>query len=131
MKVQPKIGTTLEKEFVVEPAHAIDFANNQMPAVLCTPWLIWFLEHTAREAVLPCLEAGESTVGTEIEISHLAPTPVGLTVTCRARIVQVEEGRVSFQLEARDRHEVIAKGFHKLQIIRADRFARRVERKKA
>ena len=131
MKEQPRIGTTAEKEFAVEPAHAIDFANHQMPAVLCTPWLIWFLEHTAREAVLPFLEAGESTVGTEIEISHLAPTPVGQTVTCKARIVQVEGCRVSFQLEARDEQELIAKGFHKLQIIRVDRFARRVQRKKA
>ena len=51
-----------EQQFVVEPRHAIDFATGGMPAVLSTPWLIWFLEHAAREAVLPSLEPGESTV---------------------------------------------------------------------
>ncbi len=130
MKINPKIGTSSEKQFLVESTHAIDFADEQMPAVLCTPWLIWFLEHTARDAVLPCLEPGESTVGTNIEINHLAATPVGNTVTCLARIIHVEGNQVSFQLEARDEHEVIAKGFHKLQVIQADRFASRIQRKK-
>lgn len=130
MKSKPKIGSTSEKQFVVEPTHAIDFADELMPAVLCTPWLIWFLEHTARDALLPCLESGESTVGTNVEVSHLAATPVGNTVTCLARIIHVEGNQVSFQLEARDEHEVIAKGFHKLQVIRVDRFAARVQSKK-
>jgi predicted thioesterase len=57
--------------------HAIDFAEGGTPAVLSTPWLIWFLEHAARAAVLPLLEPGESTVGMEIQVQHLAPTPVG------------------------------------------------------
>ncbi|MBM3832680.1 MAG: thioesterase [Verrucomicrobia bacterium] len=130
MKTKPKLGAICQKQFVVERSHAIDFADDKMPAVLCTPWLIWFLEHTAREAVLPWLENGESTVGIEIEISHLAPTPVGQTVTCLARVVHADGARVSFQLEARDQHELIARGSHKLQIIRVDRFASRVHRKR-
>jgi fluoroacetyl-CoA thioesterase len=130
MKVPPKIGTTAEKQFVVERLHAIDFADDRMPAVLSTPWLIWFLEHTAREAVLAWLDSDESTVGTSVEINHLAPTPVGQKVTCRARVVRVEDTRISFQLEARDEQELIAMGFHMLQIINLDRFANRVQRKK-
>src|SRR5262249_42231923 len=62
MNGSPKIGTAAAHTFVVEPKHAIDFADDRMPAVLCTPWLIWFLEHAARAAVLPFLEADESTV---------------------------------------------------------------------
>jgi fluoroacetyl-CoA thioesterase len=131
VKSKPKIAAASEKQFVVESAHAIDFADEQMPAVLCTPSLIWFLEHTAREAVLPCLESGESTVGINVEVSHLAATPVRSTVTCVARIIHVEGNQVSFQLEARDEIEVIAKGFHKLQVIRVDRFAARVQKKKS
>ena len=77
MKSSPKTGTTGEQRFVVEPKHTIDFADGRMPAVLCTPWLIWFLEHAARDAVLPFLKPGESTVGTFLEVRHLAPTPVG------------------------------------------------------
>ena len=77
MKGRPKIGMTGEQQFLVEPKHAIDFTDGRMPAVLCTPWLIWFLEHAAREAVLPFLSPGESTVGTSVEVRHTAPTPVG------------------------------------------------------
>ncbi|GIW91389.1 MAG: thioesterase [Pirellulaceae bacterium] len=124
-----KIGTTAEEQVVVGREHTIDFADEQMPAVLATPWLIWFLEHAARKAVLPSLEPGESTVGTFVEIQHLAPTPVGQSVVCQAKVVQVDGPSVSFQLEAHDAHETVARGFHRLRIIRVDRFARRVQAK--
>lgn len=129
MRSLPKIGAVGEQRFVVEPKHAIDFADYEMPAVLCTPWLIWFLEHAARAAVLPCLEAGESTVGTEIEVQHFAATPLGQAVVCQARVVRVDGPEVWFQLEARDEAETVAKGFHKLRIICKDRFATRVRQK--
>ena len=77
MKRSPRVGETGELSFVVTEQHAIDFADNQMPAVLSTPWLIWFLEHAAREAMLPLLEEGESTVGVHVDVEHLAPTPLG------------------------------------------------------
>ncbi len=97
-----------------------------MPAVLSTPWLIWFLEHAARAAILPLLDAGESTVGTLVELRHLTATPVGETVKCLARVVQAEGRSISFQLEARDEHELIARGFHKLRVINVERFAQKV-----
>ncbi len=129
MKGSPKVGTTGEQRFVVEPRHAIDFAEGGMPAVLSTPWLIWFLEHAARAAVLPWLEPGESTVGTEIQVRHLAPTPVGQAVICRARVLFTDRSEVSFQLEAHDVRERIALGSHRLRVIRVDRFAERVAQK--
>jgi len=129
MKIIPRIGTMGERQFVVEAKHAIDFAEGGMPAVLCTPWLIWYLEHAAREAVLPCLEAGESTVGTEIEVQHSAPTPLGHRVTCVARIVGTEGSRIAFHLEAHDEYELIARGFHRLRVIHVDRFAQSVRAK--
>src|SRR5437899_3653171 len=120
MKGSPRVGMAGEIRFVVGPEHAIDFAEGGMPAVLSTPWLIWFLEHAAREAVLSLLEPGESTVGTEIELRHLSPTPLGQTVTCVARVLQVEGTRISFQLEASDERGLIARGFHRLQVIQVD-----------
>ena len=129
MKAKPKIGITGEQRFVVEARHAIDFADETMPPVLATPWLVWFLEHAARAAVLPLLSAGESTVGIEIEVEHTAPTPVGQSVVCQARVIHVEGATVAFQLAAWDEQERIARGFHKLQVIQAARFARRVRRK--
>ena len=129
MKGLPRVGTLGQERFVVEPRHAIDFAEGAMPAVLSTPWLIWFLEHAARAAVLPLLEPGESTVGTEVQVRHLAPTPVGQVVTCRARVLFAESSEVSFQLEAHDERERIARGSHRLRVIRVDRFAHRVGQK--
>ena len=129
MKSLPKVGTLGQEQFVVESRHAIDFAEGGMPAVLSTPWLIWFLEHAARAAVFPLLEPGESTVGMEIQVRHLAPTPVGQTVTCRARVLFADRSEVSFQLEAYDERERIARGSHRLRVIRVDRFAQRVKQK--
>jgi fluoroacetyl-CoA thioesterase len=124
-----KVGSTGERRFVVEPAHAIDFAEGGMPAILCTPWLVWFLEHAARDAVVPFLDEGESTVGSHVDVDHLAATPVGHSVTCIARVVHVEGRQASFQLEARDEAEVIARGFHRLRVIDVERLARRVDSK--
>jgi predicted thioesterase len=65
----------------------------------------------------------------EIQVRHLAPTPVGLTVTCRARALFSDRSEVSFQLEAYDECERIARGSHRLRVIRVDRFAQRVKQK--
>jgi fluoroacetyl-CoA thioesterase len=129
MKGTPKVGTAGEHKFVVESRHAIDFTDGVTPAVLSTPWLIWFLEDAARTAILPLLEPGENTVGVEIQVSHLAPTPVGQTVTCRARVLFADKGEISFQLEAHDECERIARGSHRRRVIRVDRFAQRVKEK--
>jgi predicted thioesterase len=129
MKNAPRIGLSVEQSFRVESQHLIDFADGQMPAVLCTPSLIGFLERTARAVLAPLLESSENSVGTEIEIVHLAPTPPGQTVTCMARIISADGPKVTFQLEARDQQELIARGTHKRQIIRVDRFSKVVNRK--
>ncbi len=129
MKRNPKVGDSGELSFVVTEQHVIDFADDQMPAVLCTPWLIWFLEHAAREAMLPLLEEHESTVGVLVDVEHLAPTPIGQQVKCKARVINSDGRLVTFQIEARDEHERIARGLHKLRVIRCDRFAARVREK--
>jgi predicted thioesterase len=131
VQTQPKIGTTGERIFTVEAAHAIGFGQNGPPPVLATPWLVWFLEHAALDAALPFLEPGEITVGTRIEIDHLAPTPLGAQVTCTARIIHSEGPMISYQLEAADGQETIARGFHKRRAVKVDRFAARVQKKTA
>ena len=125
----PKIGTVAERKFTVEAAHAISFGTNSPPPVLSTPWLVWFLEHAALDAALPFLEPGEITVGTHVEVDHLAPTPVGAQVSCSARIVHSEGPVISFQLEADDGHETIARGYHKRRVVEVGRFAARVKQK--
>lgn len=129
MKDVVKVGTVGEEQFMVSEQHLIDFAHDGMPQILCTPWLIWFLEHAARKAVLPLLEPGESTVGVVVNVEHTAATPLGAQVVCRARVIYVDGPLISFQFEARDEHENIARGMHKLRVIEAARLARKVEKK--
>ena len=129
MKGVVKTGTIGEERFVVSEKHLIDFAGDGMPQILCTPWLIWFLEHAARNAVLPQLEAGESTVGVVVDVEHLAATPLGAQVVCRARVIYADGPLISFQIEAHDEDEQVARGTHKLRVIEAARLARKVERK--
>ena len=129
MKNRPQIGLTGELAFKIEPQHAIDFAAGGMPAVLSTPNLIGFLERTARETLAGCLEDGEQSVGVEIELRHLAPTPVGQAIHCTARVIHAEDREVTFQISARDECEVIARGLHKRAVIRVDRFAQRLKEK--
>ncbi len=126
-----RTGLVGEEVFVVSEQHLIDFIEGEMPQILCTPWLIWFLEHAARNAVVPFLEKGESTVGTVVNVQHLAATPLGEKVICKAKVISTEGTQVSFQLEAHDEHELIARGTTKLRVIQAARLARRVEKKRS
>lgn len=129
MQRPPRTGEVGKLTFRVTEQHVIDFADDQMPAVLSTPWLIWFLEHAARSAMLPLLDSTESTVGVQIEVQHLAATPLEHEVTCLARVISSEGPLIQFQLEAHDEHERIARGMHKLRVIEAARLRKRVAAK--
>jgi fluoroacetyl-CoA thioesterase len=129
MKAIPKIGTAGEFTFTVGSEHNISFASGGMPAVLSTPSLIGLIERTARVSLEPFLEVDERTVGTEIELRHFAATPLGARVCITTRVIHVEGRKVSFQVEARDEEELIARGVHERAVIRVESFRRRVERK--
>ncbi len=131
MKYPPKPGMSAEETLVVGPSNRIVFADDRMPAVLSTPWLVAHLEYAARAALAPCLDENERSVGTYVEVEHLAPVPEGMTVTCRARVILANGPVVTFQVEARDGIELVARGLHRRRVIDVDRFARRVARKKA
>jgi predicted thioesterase len=129
MKSQPRIGTSGELQFVVEQKHCIDFATDGMPSVLSTPQLIGMLERTARQTLQPFQDADERSVGIEIELRHIAATPLGSQVICAARVISVNETQIGFQIEARDQHELIARGLHKRAVVRIGSFAKRVQKK--
>ena len=131
MKAKPRIGTSGEMKFVVGQEHVIDFATGGMPAVLSTPRLVALIERTARESLYPFLNDNERTVGAEIEIRHLAPTPLGQPVTITTRVIGTETRTVDFQFEVHDAHETIARGLHKRAVVTVESFAKRVARKAA
>lgn len=129
MKSAPKIGTTGETTFVVEMQHCIEFATDGMPAVLSTPNLIGILERTARQAISPFLDPDERSVGVEIELRHLAPSPLGAKVTATARVTGTSGRFVDFQIEARDEHELILRGVHKRAVVRVAGLQQRLKSK--
>ncbi|MGO9466233.1 MAG: thioesterase family protein [Isosphaeraceae bacterium] len=131
MKQLPRTGLTGELQITVGPENRISFADEHMPAVLATPWLVGYLESTARDAIAPCLAANERSVGAFIELEHLAPAPEGFRVTCRARVIHVDAAVITFQVEAHDGVEPIARGIHRRRVIDVERFARRVKKKQA
>jgi predicted thioesterase len=129
MKSSPRIGTEGATTFVVEEKHCIEFATDGMPAVLSTPNLIGILERTARQALVPFLAPDERSVGVELDLRHLAPTPLGATVTATARVIGVTGRFVDFQIEARDEQELLIRGVHKRAVIRTSAFTKRLQSK--
>ncbi len=129
MQGSPKIGSSLETRFRVEPQHAIDFAEAGLPPILATPWLIWHLEQTALELMRPFLEPGEITVGTHVDIEHLAAALVGEEVACTARVIHHEGPQATFQVEAHAGRECLAKGLHKRRVVETARLARRLQKR--
>jgi len=123
------IGTQHEEKLVVTPDVAIDFMGIEGARVLSTPNMILGLERTSRNAILPLLEPGYDSVGTHVNVYHLAATPLGMTVTFRTEVTSVEDRRVNFKVEAFDDREKIAEGTHQRFIVHADRFAARVQEK--
>jgi len=122
---------TGEARLTVNENTRISVADERMPAVLATPWLVAHLEYAARDAIASCLEEKERSVGSYIEVEHLAPVPEGFTVVCRARVIHTNGSVVTFQVEAHNGNELVARGLHRRRVIDVDRFARRVARKRA
>lgn len=129
MNRSPKVGETGELNFTVDASHVIDFAEAGLPNVLSTPTLIWHLEHAAREALVPLFGVGEACVGVHVDVQHLAATPIGHKVHCQAKVIHVDGRIITFQVEANDETELIARGTHKRAIVDIDRFGRSVLRK--
>jgi fluoroacetyl-CoA thioesterase len=124
------VGTRGELTRRVTAEVAVDFLGLEGARVLGTPFLIMLLEMTARDAVLPLLDPGFDTVGTEVNIKHLAATPLGMETTYRAEVVECDGRRIRFNVEAFDEKEQIARGTHERFVIHVERFAERLAAKR-
>jgi len=97
--------------------------------VLSTPDMIRLVEQTAIEAVAPHLAAGQATVGTRVDIAHLAATPVGMSITVTVELTEVDRRRLGFRIEVRDELDEVGKGSHERFIIDAAQRLPRLEDK--
>jgi len=96
---------------VAEENSAAAMGSGDLP-VLATPALVAFMEHTAKESLLPYLPADATTVGTRISLAHLAPTPVGGSVRVESSLTEVRGKRLFFTLRAFDGAGLIGEGEH-------------------
>ena len=125
------IGTSSEEKLLVTHEVAIDFLGNEGARVLSTPHMIGFMERTCRNTVFPLLDPGYDTVGTHVNVAHLAAAPMGSSVTFRAEVTKVGERRVEFRVAAWDETEKIGEGTHERAIINVAKFATKMAAKKA
>jgi fluoroacetyl-CoA thioesterase len=108
------------------PAVSPHFAFGDMPPVFATAFMVGFVEWACIEALRPFLDPNERTVGTHIDVSHVAATPVGLTVTAEVELVSVEGRKLRFKVACRDDSGPIGEGFHERAIIHLEKFMARV-----
>ena len=102
----------------------------KMPEVFATGFLVGFLEWACIQAVNPHLDwPAEQTVGTHIDVSHVAATPAGFDVTAKVKLVEVAGRRLLFEVEAHDGVELISKGKHERFIINKDKFDSKMREK--
>lgn len=116
---------------VVKPEHTAPFVGSGRIAVLATPVMINVIEAAALNAIEHLLPAGHQSLGTHLDVSHVAATPVGLQVTATAEVLRVEGRTVTFRVEARDNIEAIGGGTHQRVVVSVARFDERVQRKLA
>jgi predicted thioesterase len=127
--MSPEPGTVHEIMQRVTPDLTADVLGNAGVPVLATPSLIALLENTCSQLMRP-LPAGTATVGTMVEMKHLAATPVGLTVRARATLLETDGRRYLFAVEAWDDREKIAEGRHeRFMVADLQKFLARVMKK--
>jgi predicted thioesterase len=113
-----------EETFRVEEENTALHVGSGSLRVLATPWMIAFMERAARNLLAERLPDGYSSVGVQVDVRHLAPSPVGSAIRARAEVQAVEGTTVSFRVQAWDGAELIGEGQHQRAVIDEARFLR-------
>ncbi len=106
-------------------------AFQAMPDVFATGYMVGLMEWTCMQLLGPHLDEGEGSLGTHIDVSHVAATPPGLTITVDAECAKVEGRRVTFSVRASDGVDMVGEGTHERTVVAWDRFNARVASKAA
>jgi predicted thioesterase len=122
-------GLTGSAALVVGEEHTAPRVGSGRVHVLATPVMINLIEAAALDAVERLLPAGHQSLGTLLNVRHIAATPVGMRVTAHAEVVAVEGRTVRFRVEARDERELIGDGSHERVVVNVAKFDQRVQRK--
>jgi fluoroacetyl-CoA thioesterase len=124
-------ATLTVSEALAVPAQARLFdPATEMPPVLATANMIAFVEWTCVWVLAPYLAPDQRTVGTKVEMTHSAATPIGMQVTAEVALVAIKGRALRFRVACRDEKEAIGEGFHERTVIDNDRFLARLARKR-
>jgi len=121
-----RVGMTGRHELKVTREVTVGAHVDGMPFVLGTPMMILAMEMAANEAVRPYLPAGWATVGSEVHVRHLAPTPLGRTLTATARVIEISGRALVFAVEAHDGVRKVGDGTHGRGAVNLESFAKRL-----
>ena len=123
------VGATGHKEITVGEEHTAPFVGSGRVHVLATPVMINLFEAAALAAIEHLLPEGHQSLGTHLDVSHLAATPVGMMVTATAEVIAVDGRAVTFRVSARDERDLIGEGRHNRVIVNVAKFDMRVQAK--
>jgi fluoroacetyl-CoA thioesterase len=127
-----KVGLRHSERLVVEARHTVprvapDWAGfDDMPPVLATAILVGFIERTCIMGLRGLLLSSQRTVGTHVNVSHVAPTPVGGTVTAEIELVGIDGKSLHFNATCHDDTGLVSEGSHQRAVIDFERFCERV-----
>jgi fluoroacetyl-CoA thioesterase len=122
-------GMGREELFTVQDEHSAAHVGSGSARVLATPWLIAFMERTARDLLADVLPEGYTSVGIHVDVRHLAPSPIGSQVRAWVEVTAIQGSRVDFIVRAWDEQDLIGEGAHQRVVIEEARFLRRVAEK--
>lgn len=117
-----QVGVKGTKEVIVTKELSAQSVGSGLLPVYATPSMIALMENTAFESVAEYLEEGCGTVGTSLNVKHVAATPVGMKVTCETELIKVEGRALTFEVKAYDECGLIGEGTHERFIITEDKF---------
>ena len=131
MGAKVDVGSSYQSQTRVEEWMTAEKAGNKGVDVLATPILLQLIEQAAMECLAPTLAPEEISLGAYIELTHLAPTPVGFIVRIEVEVIGVDGRRVNFAVAAFDEREKIAEGTHERYVMERTKFRANLEEKLA
>lgn len=125
------VGATGTATLIVTDEHTAPRVGSGLIRVLATPVMINLLEAAALNACEQLLPAGHQSLGTRLDVSHVAATPVGMRVTALAEVLRIEGRHIFFKVVAHDERDLIGEGSHDRVVVDVERFDKRVQEKMA
>ncbi len=131
MRGKIDVGRTYQVQTRVEEWMTAEKAGNKGVDVLSTPMLVQLVEDASMQCLAPLMDDAEISLGTHVDLAHLAPSPVGLIVRTEVEVIKVDGKRVEFAFSAFDEREKIADGTHERYVTTREKFRERLEEKNA